>query len=98
MVIEMSKLGLTCECQKLVSVYYDKQKVGEYEAEMIVDKCVAVNIEVNETASSDDELKTYYFLRASNFEVGLFLNFGRLPVHKRKYLSNLSKSTNELNK
>ena len=85
MLIELNKLGLNCECRKVVKVFYDQQEVGECETEIIVDNCVAINIETKEQIAIDDELKIYYLLRVSELEVGLFLNFGKVPYHKRKH-------------
>jgi len=85
MLIEMRKLGLDCECDKIVKIYYDKQEVGECISEIIVNKCVVLNIETKEEPNLEDELKVYYVLRVSEIVVGLFLNFGKEPFHKRKY-------------
>ena len=84
MLIELSNLGLKCECGKNEKVYYQDQEVGEFEADIIVNNCVAVNIETKENVEFEDDHKIYYFLRASEFEVGLFINFGKIPKHKRK--------------
>jgi len=82
--IEMNNLGLICERGKKVKVYYQNQVVGEFETDIVVNNCVAVNIETKKETEFEDDHKIYYFLRASEFEVGLFLNFGMIPLHKRK--------------
>jgi len=84
MVIEMNSLCLISEIEKKVKIYYQEQEVGEFEADIIVNNCVAINIETKEEADFEDNYKIYYFLRTSEFEVGLFFNFGKIPEHKRK--------------
>jgi len=88
MLIEMRKLGLECKENQSVKLYYDAQEVGVFSADIVVNKRVAVNIETKDNISLEDELKIYYFVRTSQLEVGLFLNFGKTPYHKRKYYPN----------
>ena len=91
MLLEMRKLGLDCMRNQKEKIYYDKQIVGEFEADMIINNSVAINIETKETVFKEDEFKVHYFIRASRFEVGLFLNFGKNPYHKRKHFRNDAK-------
>jgi len=88
MLIEMRKLGLECEENQSVKLFYENIEVGIFETDIIVNKSVAINIETIENSNLENELKIYYFVRASNIEVGLFLNFGKTPYHKRKYYPN----------
>ncbi len=91
MLIEMNNLGLICESGKKIKIYYQQQEVGECEADIIVNNCVAINIEAKEDVEFEDDHKIYYFLRVSEFEVGLFINFGKIPKHKRKTVLKNSK-------
>lgn len=84
MLIELNNLGLICESFKKIKVYYHEQEVGDCEADIIVNNCVAINMEAFEDFDYEAEHKIYYFLRVSEIEVGLFLNFGKIPMHKRK--------------
>ena len=88
LLIELGKLGLSFERQKIVKIYYENQIVGECTAEILVENNVVVNIETIENATLEDELKIHYILKTSDIEVGLFLNFGKIPYHKRKYYPN----------
>jgi len=91
MLIEMNNLGLICECGKKVKVYYQNHEVGEFGVDIIVNNCVAVNIVTKQEIEWEDDHEIYYFLRASEFEVGLFFNFGKIPKHKRKTVLKNSK-------
>ena len=85
MLVEMNKLGLECEENQTEKLYYDNQEVGEFFTDIVVNKSVAINIETNEKVSLESELEVYYFVKTSKLEVGLFLNFGKTPYHKRKH-------------
>jgi len=88
MLVELNKLGLECEENQSEKLYYDNQEVGEFFTDIIVNKSVAINIETKEEVSLENETKVYYFVRTSKLEVGLFLNFGKTPYHKRKHYPN----------
>ncbi len=84
MMIELRKFGLNCEKQKPIDVYYDDKKVGEYFADIIVDKKVIVELKAAENLCEEHECQLTNYLKATNIEVGLLLNFGKKPEFKRK--------------
>ena len=98
MIIELKKLGLDCSSENKEKVYYENQVVGEFETDVIVNKCVAINIDAKEDLDLEDELKIYYFLRTSKLEVGLFLNFGKVPYHRRNFFPNDTNAENKSDK
>jgi GxxExxY protein len=95
MMIELERLGLQCERQKQLNVYYDNIKIGEYYADIFVNNSVIVELKAAENICPEHECQLVNYLRASEVEVGLFLNFGKQPQKKRKVLSNEYKSHNE---
>lgn len=44
MMIELKKLGLECEAQKAVIVYYEDQVVGYYDADILVSNLIMVEL------------------------------------------------------
>ena len=96
MLIELKKLGLNSEKQKPIDVYYDDKKVGEYFADIIVEECVIVELKAAEGLCEEHEFQLINYLKATEIEVGLLLNFGKRPELKRKVLTseykNLKKS------
>lgn len=52
MLIELLKLGLECEKQKPIDVYYDEDKIGEYFADIIVNDKVIIELKAAESLLS----------------------------------------------
>jgi GxxExxY protein len=88
MMIELGKSGLICARQQIVDVFYDGQKVGVYFADIIVENRIIIELKAAEGLSPENEAQLVNYLRATDIEVGLLLNFGKLPQHKRRVLTN----------
>ncbi len=86
--LELISMGLFCEKQKQIKVYYHKQIVGEYFSDMVVNSCVIVELKAAETLVEEHELQLINYLKATEVEVGLLLNFGKKPEFKRKLFTN----------
>ena len=92
MIIELSKLGLKSERQYPIKVFYDNQNVGEYFADIIVENCVIIELKAAESIAIEHETQLINYLKATDIEVGLLLNFGKEPQIKRKVFSSEFKS------
>ncbi|MDZ7767301.1 MAG: GxxExxY protein [Melioribacteraceae bacterium] len=90
--IELTKMGLTVERQKLIKVYYDESEVGEYFADLLVNNLVIIELKAAETLLEEHENQLINYLKATDIEVGLLLNFGKKPQISRKIFTNKSKS------
>jgi GxxExxY protein len=88
LLIELKKLGLACEKQVPIDVFYDGQNVGLYFADIIVNDCVIIELKAAEALIEEHEAQLVNYLRAIEVEVGLLLNFGKEPGHKRKVFAN----------
>ena len=88
MVIELRKMGLIIEQQRRTNVYYDGIIVGDYFADLIVNDIVIVELKAAKTLHSENEYQLINYLKATQCEVGLLLNFGEKPEFKRKIFSN----------
>lgn len=87
LLIELQKLNLECNAQSPIEVYYDEQKVGYYIADIIVDNAVIVEIKAAESICEEHEAQLTNYLRATDIEVGMLLNFGKKAEFKRKVFS-----------
>jgi GxxExxY protein len=92
LMIELQKFDLHCEKQKPIQVYYDDKHVGEYFADIIVNDCVIIELKASDCLVEEHEAQLINYLRATNIEVGLLLNFGREAEFKRKAFSNRFKN------
>ena len=75
---------MECVAQYPIEVFYDNLKVGFYIADIIVNNCVIVEIKAAEALCEEHEAQLTNYLRATDIEVGLLLNFGKkiLGYHK----------------
>lgn len=87
LVIECKKLGLKCHVQTPIEVFYDNQVVGFYIADMVVNQFVIVEIKAASAIVAEHEIQLINYLKATEIEVGLLLNFGKKPEFKRKVFS-----------
>jgi GxxExxY protein len=62
--------------------------VGDYFADIIVESIVILELKVVETVAEEHELQLINYLKATDIEVGLLLNFGKKPEFKRKIFTN----------
>jgi len=85
---ELIAMDLYCEKQKQIKVCYNGQIVGEYYADIIVNSCVIIELKAAETLVEEHELQLINYLKATEIEVGLLLNFGKKPQFKRKLFTN----------
>ena len=88
LLIELRKMGLDCKSQYPINVFYDNQQVGEYFADIIVEDLVIIENKASEMLIEENEYQLINYLKATDFEVGLLLNFGKKPEFKRKIFTN----------
>jgi GxxExxY protein len=98
MLIELRKLGLKCSNQLPVEVFYDDQIVGNYTADILVEELVIVELKAIETLAPIHETILVNYLKGTELEVGLLLNFGPKPQYKRRVLTNEYLESLERNK
>jgi GxxExxY protein len=84
LLIELKKLVISAVHQQPISVFYEGVLVGEYFADILVENKVIVEIKAVRYLVAEHESQLLNYLRATNLEVGLLLNFGPEPQVKRK--------------
>ena len=89
--LELKNKGFKVEAQKKIEVYYKGIEVGEYYADLIVENLVILELKVADSIISAFENQILNYLRGTNCEVGLLLNFGKKPEFKRKVFENSRK-------
>ena len=84
---------LTVEQQVRLQVYYHNQTVGEYIADMIINNVVLLELKAAEKLIDDHAAQLLNYLKATNIEVGLLLNFGPTAEFRRKVYDNERKGS-----
>ncbi len=88
MMIELNKQGLKCQKQIPIAVYYENEIIGDYFADIIVEDKVILELKAAECLIEEHEIQLLNYLKATEIEVGMLLNFGKEVEYKRKVLSN----------
>jgi GxxExxY protein len=92
MVIELQNIGLSAVAEKPITVHYTNQIAGEYFADIVVSDKVIVKIKAVQTLNPAHEVQLVNYLKATNIDVGLLLNFGESLSIKRKIFQTARKS------
>jgi GxxExxY protein len=82
--VELLRAGVSAEIEKRIQVKYKGVVVGEYDADLIVDGCVAVELKVALQYDKRDEAQLLNQLKATGIKVGLLMNFGRAKVEFKR--------------
>jgi len=91
MLIEFQKENIPVVAQAPIKVFYGNQVVGEYFADLLVDGKVIVEIKAAKALIAEYEAQLLNYLKATDVEVGLLLNFGPKPEIRRKAFDNFRK-------
>lgn len=88
MYYELRQNGFNVETQKKIKVYYKGNEVGLYIADIVVNELVILELKAQEYLVEANEFQLINYLKATDCEVGLLLNFGKKPEFIRKIYQN----------
>lgn len=91
--IALRKAGVRVEEQVPIKVYYQGQVVGEFFADMIVDGLILLELKSAGSILEEHEAQLLNYLKATEIEVGLLMNFGKSASFRRKVLDNERKGS-----
>ncbi len=86
--LELISSGFIVDKQKPIDVFYTGKRIGEYYADLIVNDLVIIEVKAHECLIIEHENQLINYLKATDIEVGLLLNFGKKPEIKRKMFDN----------
>lgn len=92
MYFELKSQGYKVEAQKQIKVYFKNQLVGEFYTDLLIEDCIIIELKACEHLISSQVAQLMNYLKATNIEVGLVLNFGESPDFKRLIYTNNRKS------
>lgn len=95
MIVELNKNGYEVEHEKKIKVFYKNEVVGTYIPDLIINKSVILELKCVEYLIEALENQLINYLKATECEVGLVLNFGKDPQFKRKIFTNDLKKRNK---
>jgi GxxExxY protein len=86
--LSLKKMGYQVDQQIPLSVHFEGELVGEYFADLLVNRKVLIELKAAETLHESHIAQLLNYLKATRMEVGLLLNFGPKPQFKRKIFTN----------
>jgi len=86
--IQLRHAGLEVVREARIEVYYQKELVGEFAADLLVENKVLVETKAKRQLLEEHEAQLLHYLKATACEVGLLLNFGPEPEIRRKVYDN----------
>ena len=96
LLLELANRGIMATAQWPISVYYGGSSVGEYIADILVEGKVIVEVKAAKQLAPEHEAQLLNYLKATEIEVGLLLNFGPQPQVKRRSFDNARKGIRNL--
>jgi GxxExxY protein len=83
--------GLRVEAEVAVPVFFRGKNVGDFRADMVINGCLLLELKTAEAIVIAHEAQLLNYLRATNLEVGLILNFGPKAQVRRLAYDNTRK-------
>lgn len=93
LVIALNSAGLHVCSPVEIPVWFRGFRVGSFEADVLVEHCVLLELKATRALVSNHRAQLLNYLRATEIEVGLLLNFGEKPEFKRLIFDNLKKKS-----
>ena len=81
---ELLKLGVAVQLEYPIPVNYKGVNVGDYNADLLVEGRVVVELKVAPNYNAADEAQLLNELKATGMKVGLLINFGRTKVEFKR--------------
>ena len=78
--VELLRRGFSAELEYSLKVKYKGTIVGDYQADLLVDEKVLIELKVAKEYNRNDEPQLLNELKATGIEVGLLINFGKEKV------------------
>ena len=94
--LDLSKQGLDCVMERGLTVFYKGSSVGTFFADIVVDNSVIIEVKAAKTLVPQHEAQLVNYLRATEIEVGLLLNFGPEPQQRRIIFTNDRKKSQKI--
>jgi GxxExxY protein len=84
LLVELAASQLTFESQKALKVIYKNQCVGDFVADIIVDKVLIIELKAVQSLLPIHEVQLVNYLTATGVDEGVLLNFGSESLQFKK--------------
>ena len=92
LVVALQEKGIKCEQQLPIEVYFRETIVGNYIADLLVEKQLLVELKSVRELAQPHEVQLVNYLTAMKLPTGLLLNFGPSGVQVKRKFNNKTSS------
>ena len=92
LILALTDAGLIVHSPVDIPVWFRGHQVGAFEADVLVEKCVLLELKAAHSIHGSHQAQLLNYLRATDIEIGVLLNFGVKPEFKRLVFDNLRKT------
>jgi GxxExxY protein len=93
--IALHQAGLAANRQIPLPVWFRGHKVGEFRADLLVETCVLLELKSARSLDPAHEAQLLHYLKSTEVEIGMLLNFGTRPQFRRLIFDNERKKIRE---
>lgn len=79
------KIGLRVERERHAPLYFDGEVVVNYRVDLLVEGRLMVEVKTKDQLEPQDIKQVWNYLRCTDLEVALLMNFGPRKLHVRRY-------------
>jgi len=91
MIIVLAEQGLNVKSQVEIDVFFRNQNVGIFRADLVINDSIIVELKAVKQIQDIHKAQILNYLKATKYEIGLLLNFGKKPRVKRYIFDNQRK-------
>ena len=95
LVISLREAGLRLERQLAIPVWFRGHQVGQFRGDILVEGKVLLELKSTRTIEAAHEAQLLHYLKSTEIEIGLLLNFGSRPQFRRLLFDNQRKKIRE---
>ena len=85
LIVALRDRGIAVESQKAIDVEFRGQVVGNFFADLIVERKVIVELKAVSALTRSHQAQIINYLNATGFEVGLLINFGNPKLEYKRF-------------
>ncbi|MFK7771292.1 MAG: GxxExxY protein [Saprospiraceae bacterium] len=89
--VRLLQQGYNVKRQYPIKVYFECEEVGDFKADLIVNDLIIVELKAVGNIHTKHEVQLVNYLKSTEIEVGLLINFGEELRVKRRVFSNNQK-------
>lgn len=87
LIIELLESGFYVEKEKPITIYYNDKIVGEYYADILVNKQIIIETKAVTALNEIHQAQLLNYLKATTLHLGLLINFGTPKVQIKRMVN-----------